>query len=753
MKIFLPILSILLFTQMKGFTQATRPYRNCPNVNIAIVRAGTNADVTNPYFLYHVNNFDGTMTLMPGGPYKDPANPAANLQVNGVGVNRKDGFIYGLAFEGTSTTVAPTVRFMRLDSTYGVTSLGNIPAPVAGPGLIGVINPAAGETDTSGNFYFSAFTVNPNPTPTIDKFYLGKISNVQAITSGPPVVEYFEVIVTGSPNCSAYVTSLSADPNNSGLKDFSFNAKTRSFWTYATYKNPGASNFSAQVLELTPVAGGGTSPIRYQLNCNSIVNTHTAETSGTLIDFAGKFTVLFTDGTFGVANRNPGGIYDGTFTFINTSTGLPNPLRGDMGSCGQEAPQEILPPTPVPNPFDCPGNYAVVRAGVDADANNPNFLYMVDGITGMPTLLPGGPLRYPGTSQLLQLNGIGVNKEDGFIYGMAIEGATPTARFVKTDANYNVTLLGVIPPPTNADGSQGIVNVAAGDMDQKGNYFFTAYTTKAANGSRVLDKIWIGRIDDVSTLTGAPTPVYYNVDWSGSPCADFISSLDLDPNNSGIRDFYYHPINRSFFSYVTYKLPGDNQFRGQLIEIRPIGGPNSPSSYKMHCTNDINMHSAQSVGTMVTNEREFLVLMTDGIVGILPRTGNSNNFSGEFEILNNHTGLPSVLRGDFASCVDLEHPSDNPGPSKVINFTLAPNPVRHDQNIVLIWSSMPEPTTVMVVIYDTYGTVVRTINNAVAVDGSRLTIDAGNLAAGVYVVRATTPNGKSEFRLKFIKAN
>jgi hypothetical protein len=128
---------------------------------------------------------------------------------------------------------------------------------------------------------------------------------------------------------------LTSDPNNSGLKDFSYNSRTNSFFTYATYKMPGATNFSAQVLEL--VAIPGSSPLRYRLVCNATVNTHTAETSGTLIDKTGKFTVLFTDGSFGMVDGNASTGFTGGFTMITTNagTGLPNPLRGDMGSCGQ----------------------------------------------------------------------------------------------------------------------------------------------------------------------------------------------------------------------------------------------------------------------------------------------------------------------------------------------------------------------------------------------------------------------------------
>ena len=733
---------------MKISGQATHPYTQCPDVNIAIVRAGLNADVTNPYYLYNVNQSTGIMSLVTGGPYKDPTNPVNNLQINGIGVNRVDGYIYGLAFDGTTTTA----RFMRLDSSYGVTDLGAVPSPASSSGLLGFVNPAAGDVDTAGNYFFSGFTVNPTPSPTFDNFYLGRITNTQNITSGPPLIEYFKVDVSGA-NCSAYITSLTADPANSGLKDFSYNARTNSFFTYATYKLPGAANFSGQVLELVYVGGSG--PFQYRLICNPIVNTHTAETSGTLIDKTGKFTVLFTDGSFGMLNGNASSGFNGMFTLITTSTGLPNPLRGDMGSCGQGSPV-----IHVPMPANCPANYAAVRAGTNADITNPYSLYTVNGATGAFTLIPGGPLYYPGTLQTLQINGIGINKKDGNIYGMAYEGSLNTARFVKTDVAYNVALIGNIPPPISTDGSQGFVNSAAGDMDSKGNYFFTAVTTKAGNGpnGRVIEKLWIGKIANTDTVTTSPSPTYYELDWSGNPCSDFINSLNIDPINSGVKDFFYHPATRTFFSYVTYKLPGDIQFRGQMIEVKPIGNPESPGSYRMFCKNEMNTHTAETSGTMVTNAGEFIILMTDGRVGRIPRTGSSFNYSGQYVVLNNNTGLPSVIRADLASCTDLSHPGGNGNNVSNSNrismvFGLQPNPIEMGQNLVLRWLTVSEPALVDVIVYDSYGVPVRTIRNVLATVGDQLSINVGNLAAGIFYVHAVSKNKKSDYKLKFIKVN
>ena len=49
----------------------------------------------------------------------------------------------------------------------------------------------------------------------------------------------------------------------------------------------------------------------------------------------------------------------------------------------------------------------------------------------------------------------------------------------------------------------------------------------------------------------------------------------------------------------------------------------------MHCKNRINMHNAETSGTMVTNEGTFMILFTDGTIGRIPRTGNSFNYSGD----------------------------------------------------------------------------------------------------------------------------
>ena len=637
----------LLFITIFGYTQALVPYTTCPDVTIAITRAGTNADITNPYFLYNVNQSSGVMTQVAGAGYKDPSSPASNIQINAVGVNKKDGFIYGLVYDGTVTTA----RFVRLDKNYGVTSFGNIAPPVSPTGPLSFVNSAAGEMDTSGNYYFTASTaMSTNPSPTLDKFFIGKISNVAALTVGPPAVTYYEIVLTGA-NCSGYVNTLTLDPSNSGLKDFSYNAFTKTFFTYVTFKPTGAANFSGQLMELTPIAG--SNPLKYQMVCNPVINTHTAEVSGTLIDKLGRFTVSFTDGSFGMLNKNSSGNYDGSYTQIALSavTGLPNPSRGDMASCGQQ-----LFPGPPSNPFTtCPDvNIAVLRAGFNADTLNPYNIYTVNTTTGAVTLLPGGPLVYPANPAInLQVNGVGINKIDGYLYGLVYEGTVSTAKFVRFDKNYGVTLFGDIAPPTSPTGLLGFVNSAAGDVDRLNNYYFTGNTANPGGPTGYLiDKLFLGKISNISSMSGTPTPIYSEIDYTDLNCSAYVTSLNADPNNSGLKDFSYSPFTSTFFTYATYKNAGATTFSGQVIELRPIAG-SSPLKYKMFCNPVINTTNAETSGTLIDKAGNFEVLFTDGTLGKLQSGANPYSYTGVLLPLNSNTGLPSVLRGDMASCGDV----------------------------------------------------------------------------------------------------
>ena len=728
----LPLSAILLLSSIIGFSQATTPYTTCPDATIAIVRSGTNSDTQNPYYLYNVNNSTGAMTQVSGGPYKDPANPSQNLQVNAIGLSTKDGYIYGLTNDPTVTTT----RFLRLDRNYGVTVIGNIPSPSSPTGSIGIINSAAGEVDQSGNYYFTAFTANPGSPPgtlVMDKFFLGKISDISSLTAGGSLsVTYYQIDVSNA-NCSNYISSLSSDPNNSGLKDFSYNAATNSFFSYATYKNPGASKFSGQLIELRAVTG--SNPLRYQLFCSSVVNEHTAEVSGTAIDKNGRFSVLFTDGSFSIMSSSKN-VYTGGITQVatNAGTGLPNPLRGDMASCGQQTSNDQAN-----TPFaSCPnGNFIIARAGMNAD-NNPYYIYSVNTSNGTVVQMQGGPLLYPNTSQNLQVNGVGINVADGFFYGLASEGSVNTARFVKFDALYGVTTFGTIAPPTSSTGMLSFVNSAAGDIDRSNNYYFTAVTANQTNSTPsglMLDKLYLGRIANISNLApgATPTVVYYEINYSDANCSAYINSFMTDPNNSGLKDFVFNPFTNTFMSYVTYKPTGVTNFIGQFIELRPIAGT-SPLQYRLTCSSVTNTHTAEVSGTLVDNTGNFLVLMTDGTIGKI-QTTVSYQYNGTYVAVNNNTGLPNPLRGDMASC---SGPAQAPLPVKLSAFTVS----QSSCNNIFKWSSENE------VNFSKYELEQSTDNvNYTTVSSVKANV---NGAANRYQVTVPTASKQTFYRLKMI---
>lgn len=320
----------LVLINYSVMSQAILPFTGCPNTSIAVVRAGTNTDITNPYFMYTVNTGTGAMTVIPGGPLLGPGAPSANLQVNGVGLNRVDGFLYGLTFDGTSNTA----RIVRIDRNYGVTLTPNIAPPSSATGIYGFVNPTAGDCDRLNNYYFTGFTANPGIVPgtlILDKLFIGKIDNISTYSSGTPTALYYEIDFADVP-CLNFVNALIVDPQNVGFRDIVYNPVTNIFATYITYKVGGSPTWSGQYVELRPLPGV---PLKYKMFCSSVVNSHPAEVAGTLIDNVGNFEILFNDGQMGkIASTGVPFNYNGVYSTLNPAPGVPNPLRGDLASCG-----------------------------------------------------------------------------------------------------------------------------------------------------------------------------------------------------------------------------------------------------------------------------------------------------------------------------------------------------------------------------------------------------------------------------------
>lgn len=334
------LLSTLLSMACMSVIAQPTPFVGCPNNNVAVLRAGTNSTNTNPLSIYNINTVTGTPTLL-SGPILDPANTANNLQVNGLGLSTTDGFLYGL---NSSSVTIPT-PFYRVGANAVAEQIGNMPGPaLSGAENLALVNSASGEMDRTSNYYFTGGTGVANFstfTFAFTRLFIGKLASTNTLAPGTGLLTpTYTQITTTDPNCTDYYNSLTAPVSlatinnaaNTGLRDLVFDVKTGKIFSYVTYPNPSnPSTFMGMMIKIDPNSGVLTAvapPV--VLPFASASN----EVAGTLLDKDGIFLILFTDGTIYRANTIAPGTFNGSIGSLNASTGFPNPLRGDMASCG-----------------------------------------------------------------------------------------------------------------------------------------------------------------------------------------------------------------------------------------------------------------------------------------------------------------------------------------------------------------------------------------------------------------------------------
>ncbi|MGG9971696.1 T9SS type A sorting domain-containing protein [Ferruginibacter sp. SUN002] len=354
---------LVLFGAISFITTLAQPtpFITCPDVNVAVLRSGDNSGIANPLSIYTIATTTGMPTLL-SGPILNPANAGTNLQINGVGLNTADGFMYGLYSGSPAFSLTPATPFYRLGSNAVAVQLGTVPGPAIIPGgpyfeNAAIVNSAAGEVDQFGNYYFSAVTgtavINfSDPaasTFTPKRLFIGKIANVASLSAGvgtlsPTYVSVINSIMDASDYESSIMSPMTlATAQNTGLRDIVFNRFDNRIYTYVTYpgSGPNAGSFMGRMLKVDLPTGtySGVSLMPSVLPFASANN----EVAGTLLDKTGRFLILFTDGKMYKANSTSPGTFDGTIALLNGSTGLPTTLRGDMASCGGGPDQGTLP--------------------------------------------------------------------------------------------------------------------------------------------------------------------------------------------------------------------------------------------------------------------------------------------------------------------------------------------------------------------------------------------------------------------------
>jgi hypothetical protein len=320
----------------QSFAQVSQPFSSCPAI-VAVARSGTNTYSNEPVSFYNLNPASGNTSLIAGGPLKDPANPANNMDMNGTGLNAADGYIYGMRPESVTTP-----KFYRMGSNYSVEQIGTIAAPVpVAPANTGVVNAAAADFNGGGTYYITAATAVvsffPAPSATPKDFYVGTISNVAALpasTSATITPAYVKLDFSGA-NCSGYYSTITAPVasaasiQNTGLRDLIYNPRDGKLYTYVTFEtSPGSGVFMGQLFSLVPATGVVTCYAASTLPFASATN----EVAGTAMTVNGEIEVLFTDGTVYKTDLLGTNIFAGTISPLGSS-GITGGLRGDLAGC------------------------------------------------------------------------------------------------------------------------------------------------------------------------------------------------------------------------------------------------------------------------------------------------------------------------------------------------------------------------------------------------------------------------------------
>lgn len=322
--------AMLISPRLKA--QSITPFTTCPATTLAVARGGGNVYSNEGVSFYNINPSTGVGTLIPGGPLKNPQFPVLNFDMNAVGVNSNDGFLYGI-------NPGLTPRFYRMGSNYGIQQLGVLAAPSVNFPLFSFVNSAGGGFDNTGNYYFTALSafisVNP-PSLTPFEFYIGKLANTASLPAGTGnLTPTYTKLNFGNALCGEFLQTLQAastpdNAENTGLRDLTYNPTDGQLYTYVTFEYPVNSGiFKGQLLRANPATGLVTC---YPSSVLGFANASN-EVAGVAVTFTGDLLILFTGGATYKAVSPSAGVYTGAITLLN-STSVPGPLRGDLATCG-----------------------------------------------------------------------------------------------------------------------------------------------------------------------------------------------------------------------------------------------------------------------------------------------------------------------------------------------------------------------------------------------------------------------------------
>jgi hypothetical protein len=522
-------------------------------------------------------------------------------ELNGIGISSMDQRGYALTFTrpANCTDLSPiAISLMRFGANGMNETLGVITAPMAGA----VLTPL-GAMDASGNYYFGA-------TDITGKFYVGKISNVGAITGTGAIAATYTAMNIA---CPAVFADWAVNPKNNNQ-----------LYTYGIYN---AGTPAAQIPTGTLVKIDLTTQT---ITCVGTQTTGTMFTDTSDDNFAG---VMFgADGALYGMNVKDRRFYridttTGGITYINTLAGGTGQLRGDMGSCAAGG-------TPPPTSFNCPGSYVIGYKNGTNCSKFPYNLYTMDYATGNIN-----PTPFLSTPDTIDLNGIGISKKDNKGYGLTFrrdDNSTPgscindTIKFIRFGANGVIETLGYLrqtsTPPVI------IPNSAVGAMDAQGNYYFISFANNIFP--------YVCKISATDTLTAQPNrQLTYTFQQVYGACVRTFADWAISPTTGQL------------VSYGISRRPSDNKVTGSVISINPATGFSSCTGIETE--NEFTDEGNDNMGGIMFGADGFLYganSYTRKYYKINVTTGVISNINSVANLNNPNPSTPQI-RVDMASCI------------------------------------------------------------------------------------------------------
>lgn len=316
-------------------------------------------------------------------------------------------------------------------------------------------------------------------------------------------------------------------------------------------------------------------------------------------------------------------------------------------------------------PFEnCPGvSVAVTRPGFNATLG-PHQIYLID--TAGTTQATGNPIN-------LQINGFGLNTADGFLYGMYQAFNIVNPFLTRVDRNGNYEAVGTLKGPDAGQFKTSVVNTAAGTMDDRDNYYFTAAVFDLQN-VLLPPELYVGKVQKVSLLTKSDSDKVLAVTYTRidpGTCSDELSAALMNPLEGALQDIAWNPLNGNIYTYIP--APGTNPTPGKMAWFNP-----NVSNPVFTCFDPAQPNTP-------THDLSGLYFGEDSMLYILTIDGKyyrGNVQTGVIDLVS-QTTMPLLngnLRGDMASCTgnaQLVAFTDCPGVSVAVtrpgnNRTVAP---------------------------------------------------------------------------------